>query len=108
MPAPQEAELQAYWQQLWTSVEDADSQDVWYAIDETKFGYLRRFLPSGGRSLEVGCASARLSRFLPYSFPRLLLGLGLLPYFRDRCLTLFLLARKSREASRVKSGNGMT
>ena len=64
MPAPQEAELQAYWQQLWTSAEDADSQDVWCAIDEVKFSYLRRFLPPAGRSLEVGCGSARVSRFL--------------------------------------------
>jgi ubiquinone/menaquinone biosynthesis C-methylase UbiE len=64
MTAPQETELRTYWRQLWASTEEADSQDIWYAIDEIKFGYLRRFLPSGGRSLEVGCGSARLSRFL--------------------------------------------
>jgi SAM-dependent methyltransferase len=64
MATPQEAELQAYWQQLWASAEEADSQDIWYAIDEVKFSYLRRFLPPAGRSLEVGCGSARVSRFL--------------------------------------------
>jgi hypothetical protein len=108
MAASQETGLRTYWRQLWASTEEADSQDIWYAIDEAKFGYLRRFLSSGGRSLEVGCGSARLSRFLPYSFPRFLLVLGLLYYFRDRCLTLFLLTRKSGEVGWVKSGNGTT
>ncbi len=64
MSAPQETELRTYWRQLWASTKEADSQDIWYAIDEIKFSYLRRFLPPGGRSLEVGCGSARLSRFL--------------------------------------------
>jgi len=64
MRAPQETDLRAYWQQSWSSVNEADPRDVWYAIDEVKFGYLRRYLPPGGRSLEVGCGSARVSGFL--------------------------------------------
>ena len=55
---------------------------------------------AGGEGLELGCGGGDSSAAR--------LGLGLLPYFRDRCLTLFLLARKSREVGRVKSGNGIT
>ena len=60
------------------------------------------------RTLMPFLGNRRLTWKLAYSFPSLLLGLGLLPYFRDRGLTLFLLARKSREVGRVKSGNGTT
>ncbi len=60
------------------------------------------------RTLMPFLGNRRLTWKLAYSFPRLLLGLGLLPYFRDRGLTLLLLARKSREVGRVKSGNGTT
>ena len=60
------------------------------------------------RTLMPFLGNRRLTWKLAYSFPRLLLILGLLPYFRDRGLTLLLLARKSREVGRVKSRNGTT
>jgi ubiquinone/menaquinone biosynthesis C-methylase UbiE len=57
-------DLTAYWRNLWCAAGEQESKDIWYAIDQVKFDYLRSYLPAGGRSLEVGCGSARLSRFL--------------------------------------------
>jgi SAM-dependent methyltransferase len=62
--APQDNGSRAYWRELWSRASEGEPRDVWYGIDEVKFGYLRRYLPAGGRSLEVGCGSARVSRFL--------------------------------------------
>jgi SAM-dependent methyltransferase len=64
MSLPKENEQRVYWRQLWASTCSRESHDVWYALDEAKFDHLQRFLPPSGRSLEVGCGSARLSRFL--------------------------------------------
>lgn len=64
MSFSKENEQRAYWRQLWATAGGWEQRDVWYALDEVKFDHLRRFLPPSGRSLEVGCGSARLSRFL--------------------------------------------
>jgi SAM-dependent methyltransferase len=64
MQAPQETDSRAYWRESWSSVGDEEPRDVWYAVDQVKFRYLQRYLPPNGRSLEVGCGSARVSRFL--------------------------------------------
>jgi SAM-dependent methyltransferase len=59
-----QCESREHWRDVWSADNRRDSHDVWYAIDETKMGYLRPYLPNSGRCLEVGCGSARLSRFL--------------------------------------------
>ena len=64
MKVPQEMDSQAYWRQLWSSAGGAERRDVWYSLDEVKFRYLQQYLPQSGRALEVGCGSARVSRFL--------------------------------------------
>lgn len=57
-------ESRAYWGDLWSAARGNEPHDTWYAIDETKLSYLKPYLPESGRCLEVGCGSARLSRFL--------------------------------------------
>jgi SAM-dependent methyltransferase len=51
------------WSAFWSSVRPEEA-DVWYHLDQRKFRYLLRFLPAQGKTLEVGCGSARVSRFL--------------------------------------------
>lgn len=57
-------ETQDFWHQLWTGMGDVETHDIWYEIDRTKLRYLKPYLPTRGLSLEVGCGTARLSRFL--------------------------------------------
>jgi SAM-dependent methyltransferase len=57
-------ESREHWRDFWSATARGEPHDVWYAIDETKMGYLRPYLPKSGRCLEVGCGAARLSRFL--------------------------------------------
>ncbi len=64
MKVTQETDSREYWQQLWSSAGGVERRDVWYTLDEVKFQYLQQYLPKGGRALEVGCGSARVSRFL--------------------------------------------
>jgi len=53
------------WDEHWASVSSTvSSRDVYYILDEIKLSYLKPLMPPVGRSLEVGCGSARLSRFL--------------------------------------------
>ena len=64
MTDEKQAESRAHWRDVWLAAANHEPRDVWYAIDETKMGYLRPYLPDSGACLEVGCGSARLSRFL--------------------------------------------
>ena len=57
-------ESREHWRDVWLAMEGSESHDVWYAVDEAKMAYLRPYLPESGRCLEVGCGTARLSRFL--------------------------------------------
>lgn len=53
------------WGNVWHSWDGSvATRDVWWIIDSRKHHYLRRILPPTGRSLEVGCGSARLSSLL--------------------------------------------
>lgn len=53
------------WESTWvTAPITVQSHDIWSVIDELKFRYLRTLLPATGRTLEVGCGSARLSSSL--------------------------------------------
>jgi SAM-dependent methyltransferase len=53
------------WARYWVARrERSGERDIWWALDRTKFEWLRRHLPPGGTSLEVGCGSARLSTFV--------------------------------------------
>ena len=58
-------ELKQEWDSHWSAQSNTISQrDVYYILDEIKLSYLKSFLPPTGKSLEVGCGSARLSLFL--------------------------------------------
>ncbi len=61
--AIKEMDTSSFWRECWSSVK-AEERDVWFYLDERKFRYLLPFLPAVGKTLEVGCGSARLSRFL--------------------------------------------
>jgi SAM-dependent methyltransferase len=53
------------WARYWAfRGERSGERDVWWALDRTKFEWLRRQMPPEGISLEVGCGSARLSTFV--------------------------------------------
>ena len=52
-----------FWSAFWDPARPEEA-DAWYYLDEAKFWYLLRFLPAGGKTLEVGCGSGRMSRFL--------------------------------------------
>jgi len=53
------------WGRVWGSgAGDLWNKDIWRIIDQCKLDYLRPLLPRGGRSLEVGCGSARMSAML--------------------------------------------
>jgi len=53
------------WGMVWESgAGDLLNKDIWRLIDQSKLDYLRPLLPRGGRSLEVGCGSARMSAML--------------------------------------------
>jgi SAM-dependent methyltransferase len=53
------------WDKSWASVQDTVSdRDGWFLLEEIKLKRLLTFLPSKGKTLEVGCGSARLSAFL--------------------------------------------
>jgi len=64
MTEKQQCESREHWRDMWSSVNGREPHDIWYAIDETKMSYLRPYLPKSGTCLEVGCGTARLSRFL--------------------------------------------
>lgn len=64
MEIEKQGESRERWRDAWLSVDQSETRDVWYAIDETKMSYLLPHLPPSGTCLEVGCGSARLSRFL--------------------------------------------
>jgi len=64
MTEKRQSESREHWREAWLATGDREPRDVWYAIDETKMAYLRPHLPKSGRCLEVGCGTARLSRFL--------------------------------------------
>ncbi|MBX3234844.1 MAG: methyltransferase domain-containing protein [Nitrospiraceae bacterium] len=54
-----------FWQQYWGGPQvTATAVTMTQILDRIKFGYLQALLPTGGRSLEVGCGSARLSCWL--------------------------------------------
>ncbi len=61
--ASNKVDTSAFWSAFWKSIPEEEA-DVWYYLDEVKFQHLVPFLPSSGKVLEVGCGSARLSRFL--------------------------------------------
>ena len=53
------------WGRVWGSgAGDLWNKDIWRIIDQCKLDYLRPLLPRTGRSLEVGCGSARMSAML--------------------------------------------
>ena len=64
MTQGRQGESREQWRDAWLAADNREPRDVWYAIDETKMGYLKSYLPGSGACLEVGCGSARLSRFL--------------------------------------------
>ncbi len=53
------------WSHVWESgAGDLCNVDIWRIIDQRKLQYLRPLLTPRGRSLEVGCGSARMSAVL--------------------------------------------
>lgn len=64
-PNPVAQAVHGSWARYWAARgERSGEHDIWWALDRTKFEWLRRRLPPGGISLEVGCGSARLSAFI--------------------------------------------
>lgn len=64
-PNPVAQAVHGSWARYWAARgERSGERDIWWALDRTKFEWLRRQLPPGGISLEVGCGSARLSAFI--------------------------------------------
>jgi SAM-dependent methyltransferase len=64
-PSPVMQTVHGSWVRYWAARgERSGERDIWWALDRTKFEWLRRQLPPEGISLEVGCGSARLSAFV--------------------------------------------
>jgi len=61
-PDPVAQAGQGSWARYWAARSGhSGERDIWWALDRTKFEWLRRQLPPEGICLEVGCGSARLS-----------------------------------------------
>lgn len=64
-PSPNVQAVHGSWARYWAARGGRSGErGIWWALDRTKFEWLRRHLPSEGTSLEVGCGSARLSTFV--------------------------------------------
>lgn len=70
------ADPQRDWEKGWAEGTSTVDDDLWLVTERIKLHYLRPLIASGGRSLEVGCGSAKLST--------LLAGEGLEVYGVDR------------------------
>ena len=65
MSFPMKHSTPGEWGRVWGSgAGDLCNKDIWRIIDRCKLDYLRPLLPRTGRSLEVGCGSARMSATL--------------------------------------------
>ncbi|MBL8138795.1 MAG: class I SAM-dependent methyltransferase [Acidobacteria bacterium] len=58
------ADPQRDWEKGWAEGISTVEDDLWLVTERLKLHYLRPLLPAGGRSLEIGCGSAKLSTLL--------------------------------------------
>jgi SAM-dependent methyltransferase len=58
------ADPQRDWEKGWAEGTSTVDDDLWLVSERIKLHYLRPLLATGGRSLEVGCGSAKLSTLL--------------------------------------------